>query len=139
MAKRGATRQREAQRFGKERRNDLAKRGATTTRTAGWLLGRLENNSGVPTQGTGGSTRGRGGHRGRFASDKHVRGGRGRGRPQWMARWPPWPPGRLAAPWAAMVDLVIKPAINPYFFRCVDREISCCNHILCYICVLSCC
>jgi hypothetical protein len=56
-----------------------AKRGATTTRTAGWLLGRLENNSGVPAQGTGGSTRGRGGHRGRFASDKHVRGGRGRG------------------------------------------------------------
>jgi hypothetical protein len=56
-----------------------AKRGATTPRTAGWLLGRLENNSGVPVQGTGGQTRGRGGHRGRFASGKHVRGDRGRG------------------------------------------------------------
>jgi hypothetical protein len=56
-----------------------AKRGSTTTRTAGWLLGRLENNSGNTSRGSGSSTRDRGGHRGRFATEKHVRGGSGRG------------------------------------------------------------
>jgi hypothetical protein len=56
-----------------------AKRGAATPRTAGWLLGRLENNAGDHGQGSGGQTRGRGGLRGSFASDKYVRGGRGRG------------------------------------------------------------
>jgi hypothetical protein len=55
------------------------KRGAATPRTAGWLLGRLKNKAGDHGPGSGGQTRGRGGHRGIFASDKYVRGGRGRG------------------------------------------------------------
>ncbi len=57
----------------------IAKKGAMAPRTAGWLLGRLENNTGVPAQGTGGQTRGRGGHRGGPVSGKHVRGDRGKG------------------------------------------------------------
>jgi hypothetical protein len=57
----------------------VAKRGATTPRTAGWLLGRLENNARGIGAGSGVQTRGRGGHRGRTVSDNYTRGSRGRG------------------------------------------------------------